>query len=52
MEKGARGASLLSDLQFPRHLTEGAGQTKGEGRPVVPNRALEGRREREVRSPT
>lgn len=38
--------SLLSDLQFPRHLTEGAGQTKGEGRPVVPDRALEGGRER------
>lgn len=40
------GASLLPDLQFPRHLTEGAGQTKGEGRPVVPDRALEGGRER------
>ena len=35
-----RGA-LLSDLQFPRHLTEGAGQAEGEGRPVVPDRALE-----------
>lgn len=37
---------LLSNLQFPRHLTEGAGQAKGEGRPVVPDRALEGGRER------
>lgn len=40
------GMSLLSYLQFPRHLTEGAGQTKGEGRPVVPDGALEGGRER------
>lgn len=38
--------SLLSDLQFPRHLTEGAGQTKGEGCPVLPDGALEGGRER------
>lgn len=37
--------SLLSDLQFPRHLTEGAGQTKGEGCPVLPDGALEGGRE-------
>lgn len=41
-----RETSLLSDLQFPRHLTEGAGQTKGEGRPVLPDGALEGGRER------
>lgn len=45
-EKRVGDTSLLSDLQFPRHLTEGAGQTKGEGRPVVPDRALEGGRER------
>lgn len=38
--------SLLSDLQFPRHLTEGAGQTKGESSPVVPDGALEGGKER------
>lgn len=50
-KKETWGTSLLSDLQFPRHLTEGAGQTKGEGRPVVPDRSLEGGREREVRSP-
>lgn len=43
-EEGA-GDTLLSDLQFPRHLTEGAGQTKGEGRPVVPDGALEGGKE-------
>lgn len=36
-----RETSLLSDLQFPRHLTEGAGQTKGEGRPVLPDGALD-----------
>lgn len=41
-----RGTSLLSDLQLPRHLTEGAGQTKGEGRPVFRDRALEGGRKR------
>ena len=41
-----RGTTLVSDLQFPRHLTEGAGQTKGEGRPVFPDRALEGGRKR------
>lgn len=40
------GTSLLSDLQFPRHLAEAAGQTEGEGRPVVPDGALEGGRER------
>lgn len=45
-EKRVGDTVLLSDLQFPRHLTEGAGQTKGEGRPVVPDRALEGGRER------
>lgn len=46
-EEGGWGdTSLLSDLQFSRHLTEGAGQTKGEGGPVVPDRALEGGRER------
>lgn len=45
-EKRVGDTSLLSDLQLPRHLTEGAGQTKGEGRPVVPDRALEGGRER------
>lgn len=33
--------SLLSDFQFPRHLTEGAGQAKGEGSPVVPDGALD-----------
>lgn len=44
--EGGGDTSLLSDLQFPRHLTEGAGQTEGEGRPVVPDRALEGGRER------
>lgn len=38
--------SLLSDLQFPSHLTEGAGQAKGEGSPVVPDGALEGGKER------
>lgn len=37
---------LLSDFQFPRHLTEGAGQAKGEGSPVVPDGALEGGKER------
>lgn len=37
--------SLFSDLQFPRHLTEGAGQAKGEGSPVVPDGALEGGKE-------
>lgn len=38
--------SLLSDLQFPRHLTERAGQTKGEGCPVLPDGTLESGRER------
>lgn len=38
--------SLFSDLQFPRHLAEGAGQAKGEGSPVVPDGALEGGKER------
>lgn len=38
--------SLLSDLQFPRHLTEGAGQAKGEGSPVMSDGALEGGEER------
>lgn len=38
--------ALLSDLQFPRHLTEGAGQAKGKGSPVVPDGALEGGKER------
>lgn len=44
-EEGGGDTSLLSDLQFPRHLTEGAGQTKGEGRPVVSDGALESGRE-------
>lgn len=43
---GGVGPSLLSDLQLPRHLAEAAGQTKGEGRPVVPDGALGGGRER------
>lgn len=38
--------SLPSDLQFPGHLTERAGQTKCEGRPVVRDRALEAEGER------
>lgn len=38
---GGEDTSLFSDLQFPRHLAEAAGQTEGEGRPVVPDGALE-----------
>lgn len=38
--------SLLSDLQFPRHLTERAGQTKGEGCPVLTDGTLESGSER------
>lgn len=37
---------LLADLQFPRHLTEGAGEAKGECSPIVPDGALEGGKER------
>lgn len=40
------GDPLLSDLQLPRHLAEAAGQTKGEGRPVMSDGALKGGRER------